>query len=268
MEGEGDRMGGGGPYAMEGPRDLALAMERRRAVPDGPGERFAGYGLMGLPFASGHVLAFRRMTASSLGLPYTTVWHRDPGGVWTFYGDVEPEQSCPRYFGEALHRVVMGEIDLTWDGPLEVSFRIPAARLQWGIRFTSDVLTAGLRAGGRILPGPFWKKEWTLRALGKVAGRILGIGTLALSGAVPNGQRFQLSPRLLWRVAASTALLDGEDLGVLGPLPRQARLGDFWIPNRGILAFGEVGYEALDPVRHSRASTRWSLERCLTALGG
>jgi hypothetical protein len=75
------------------PKDLAHSMERARVVPEGGGERFAGYGILGLSFDSGHVLAFRRMTATSLGLPYTTVWHRDPGGLWTLYGDVEPDRA-------------------------------------------------------------------------------------------------------------------------------------------------------------------------------
>jgi hypothetical protein len=257
----------GGWYATESPRDLALALERRRMVPEGGGERFAGYGILSLPFASGHVLAMRRMTASSVGLPYTTVWHRDPGGTWTLFADVEPERACPRYFGGALHRVVVGELELSWEGPLEVSLRIPEVRLQWGVRLAKDVTTVGLSAGGRLLPGPVWERERILSVLGRAGGKILGVGKLSLAGTAPNGQRFWMAPRFLWRVAASAAVLDGEDLGALGPLPKQARLGDFWLPNRGILAFGETGFEALDPARHSLAPTRWSREDCFPGAG-
>jgi hypothetical protein len=236
-----------GLYGSESPRDLAFAMEGHRVVPDGSGERFAGYGILGLSFASGHVLAFRRMTASSLGLPYTTVWHRDPGGTWTLFGDVEPGMSCPRYFGTALQRVILEGIELSWDGSLEVSLRIPEVRLQWGIRLARDASTVGLTAGGRLLPSSLWERETVASALGRLGGRMLGLGTTSLRGTAPNGQRFWMAPRVLWRVAASAAVLDGEDLGMLGPLPKQVRLGDLWIPNRGILAFGEHGFEALDP---------------------
>jgi hypothetical protein len=34
--------------------------------------------LMGLPLASGHILAMRRFPASSVGPGYTSVWHRGP----------------------------------------------------------------------------------------------------------------------------------------------------------------------------------------------
>jgi hypothetical protein len=238
---------GGGRYARESPRDLARSMERWRSVPGGGGERFAGYGILGLPFASGHLLAFRRMTASSLGLPYTTVWHRDPGGTWTLFGDVEPEQACPRYFGGAFHRVEVEAVELSWAGRLEVSLRVPEARLQWGVRLATDAWTAALSAGGRLLPGALWERERVLSALGRVGGKLLDVGRVSLAGTTPNRQRFWLAPRFMWRVTASAAVLDGEDLGALGPLPEQARMGDFWIPKRGIFAFGETGFEALDP---------------------
>jgi hypothetical protein len=39
-------------------------------------ERFAGYGVMGLPFRSGHYLALRHFPASSIGPGFRAVWHR------------------------------------------------------------------------------------------------------------------------------------------------------------------------------------------------
>jgi hypothetical protein len=55
--------------------------------------------MIGLPLPSGHVLALRRFPASSLGPDYTSIWHRDPGGKWTFYSTAAPEQSCYRIVG-------------------------------------------------------------------------------------------------------------------------------------------------------------------------
>ena len=66
------------------------------------------------------------------------------------------------------------------------------------------------------------------------------------------------------RWAATAAVVDGVDLGPMGALERQARLGDFWIPNRGIFAFGDARFEVLDPARHSRAMTRWTREAPVT----
>jgi len=45
------------------PRELAEQAEGSAAPPPGEGERFAGYGVMGLPFASGHVLDPQRHLA-------------------------------------------------------------------------------------------------------------------------------------------------------------------------------------------------------------
>src|SRR3712207_6921241 len=83
------------------PARLIRHLETAAALPAGTEERFAGYGIMGLPFASGHVLALRRFPASSIGPGYASVWHRDPAGAWTFYADVDPHLSCSRFFGNA-----------------------------------------------------------------------------------------------------------------------------------------------------------------------
>ena len=52
---------------MREPAELVQEVERHPEPPPGSGERFAGYGVMGLPFRSGHVLALRRSPASSIG---------------------------------------------------------------------------------------------------------------------------------------------------------------------------------------------------------
>jgi hypothetical protein len=90
------------------PADIAADIERRSELPPGSEERFFGYGVMGLPFRSGHVLALRRFPASSIGPGYRSVWHRDPHGRWTFYQDQPGELACTRYFGSASMRCVRG----------------------------------------------------------------------------------------------------------------------------------------------------------------
>lgn len=224
------------------PWTLTQEMERNRSIPDGPEERFRGYGIMGLPFTSGHVLAFRRMTASSIGPPYITIWHRDPAGGWTFFTDLEPNRSCPRYFGRAAREVVTGEIEMSWEGPYEVSLRVPEVRMQWGVRLSRDVWTRVMSLVGPVIPDAVWNHQRALQALGTMGGRILDVGVLALSGQAPNGQRFQVAPKRLWRVEATAAILGSEDLGSMGPLPEQAKLGDFRIPNGGIFAMGEARF--------------------------
>ncbi|HEY6476831.1 MAG TPA: hypothetical protein VI456_09645, partial [Polyangia bacterium] len=63
---------------------LAELVRRRdeRPLPARPGrEEMRGFGVVGLPFASGDVLCLRRFPASTFGPGYHSVWHRTPGGV-------------------------------------------------------------------------------------------------------------------------------------------------------------------------------------------
>ena len=55
------------------PRELVEAIERGPTIPRGSEERFSGYGVVGLPFNSGHILCLRRWPASSLGQRYLTL---------------------------------------------------------------------------------------------------------------------------------------------------------------------------------------------------
>ena len=79
---------------------------------------------------------------------------------------------------------------------------------------------------------------------------VLSVGRIRLAGRVPNGQWYKAAPRSLFAIASSTASIDGMDLGPLGPLPEQIRLGDFWLPQSGLFMVGESAFEAFDSARH------------------
>ena len=69
-------------------------------------------------------------------------------------------------------------------------------------------------------------------------------GQVRLAGTMPNGQRFRIAPKRMWAVSASRAVLFGRDLGAVAPLPRQARLGDFRAPQRGLAVVGQGRFDA------------------------
>ena len=48
----------------------------------------------------------------------------------------------------------------------------------------------------------------------------------------------------------SRAMVRGQDLGEMGPLPEQAHLGDFWVPQQGRFFIGQAFLEPYDPARH------------------
>jgi hypothetical protein len=121
---------------------------------------------------------------------------------------------------------------------------VPEAALSWSTTFRTSAVTAVLNGVGSVLPDRWWRSDRFLSLLGPVAGAALRAGHVALAGSVPNGQHFQANPLRVWLVEGATASLDGVDLGRPAPLAEQARLGDFWIPQRGVFAVGRASFAA------------------------
>ncbi len=238
------------------PRDEAERIEKAPELPGGSEERFQGYGVMGLPFASGHVLAMRRFPASSVGPGYTSVWHRDPAGNWTFYADTPPLNACTRYFGSDVERAVECPIALSWPAPRALRIGVAAAGLEWESELASTPATSALNTIARLLPAPLWKSRAVLSLMAAMAGPALGAGRLGVQGLAPNRQRFVANPIVLWTIARTEARIGCSDLGPPGPLPEQARLGDFWVPQRGLFAFGRAFFQPFDPARHLAIASR------------
>lgn len=233
------------------PRTLVERLEASPSTPGGSEERFNGYGVMGLPFASGHVLAMRRFPASSVGPGYVSVWHRAPDGRWVLYSTVSPAQSCARYFGAGAIRAIETEIRITWEGPYRLRISVPQVPLDWAVSVGSTAATRVMNRAARLLPSAAWRSSAVLGPMGMIAGPFLGVGRIRLRGAAPNGQRMTANPRVVWVVTESRAVLAGEDLGRPGRVRPQAHLGDFWVPQRGMLAIGQAYFESFDPTRHS-----------------
>ncbi len=242
------------------PRERIRQIEIAASLPPGNGDRFAGYAVIGLPFCSGHVLALRRFPASSLGPGYTSVWHRDPGGSWTFYSNVAPERSCSRYFGSQIEENVHADLRVEWTGPND--FRVTADGLRpltWEVTLTQTAATRMMNAAARRAPDEWWQKRSLLRVMGFAARLALGVGKINLAGRTPNGQQFLANPQEIWLVKSSRAVVNGLDLGPVGPLSTPARLNEFVIPQRGIFAVARAYLEKTDRVvlcaRGQRAAT-------------
>jgi hypothetical protein len=235
------------PSTRRPPRQLIAELEASPRLPSGTNERFAGWGVMGLPFQSGHLLALRRFSASSVGPGYRSVWHRDPHGRWMFFQDVAPDVACTRYFGAAVDQVVQAAIDIDWPAPNELSVTVAGGghRLYWRMSLTSSNATRLMNFLGPVLPDAWWRSQRFLAVMSRLIPPMLHTGKLRLSGVTPNGQRFAVNPSLAWLIAGAAATLDGSDLGGIGPAPTQGKLGDFRVPQRGIFAIGRAFF---DPV--------------------
>jgi hypothetical protein len=239
-----------GVVALE-PRELVEAIERGPTIPWGSEERFSGYGVVGLPFKSGHILCLRRWPASSLGQSYTSLWHRNPEGYWIFIQDAPPQLACTRYFGSAVSQYLHGKIKISWIGPWDFSVEVVGDyKVHWQVSLVNTLTTQFLNALGGLIPAFLWRRQGFLKTLEYLGGLLMGSGRMSLTGKLPNGQIFISYPRYTWNIAASQASVRGQNLGEMGPLTKQARLGDFWVPQQGRFFIGEAFLEVYDQGRH------------------
>ena len=232
---------------MREPAEIVEDVERRPELPRGSGERFFGYGVMGLPFRSGHVLGLRRFPASSIGPGYRSVWHRGPQGRWTFYQDQPAELACTRYFGSAVEEVREGPVRIDWTGPRGFQVRAGDGDLDWAVEVGSTPITRLFNAVGSALPARAWRSGLVLGVMSRVAGPALRAGRVRLRGLAPNGQRFVANPLSMWVATDSKATVRGIDLGEMGPAPEQAQLRDFAIPQRGMFVVGRAMFNGPAP---------------------
>jgi hypothetical protein len=228
----------------------AAAATKTQPLPDGDEERAVGFGVMGLPFANGHYLAFRDFPETSFSPAYLSVWHRTPDGVWTFYATTPGPQSCSRYFSSATPiDPVVCDIDATWITPWSLAISIDGV-LDWRVDIKRTWATRLISVIADRMPASMSKSRRVLAMMGPVVGPVLGVGRIRLTGNLPNGQEFRIAPRRVWAVADSTAVVNGEDLGPVGPHPVQGNLADFQLPQRGICVVAQGRFEVFDVARH------------------
>lgn len=243
---------------LKNPGTAAADVARTPTLPSGPEETVIGFGVMGLPFASGHYLALRDFPAASFlpdSIPgYRSVWHRDPTGAWTFYATTPAEHSCARYFSRATaNAAVQCAVDITWTGDFTLMVEIPGV-LNWSVQLRHTPATRLLTRVGCILPERLWTQRMVLAGIGRMAGPLLDAGQVRLAGTMPNGQHFRIAPKQIWVVHSSRAVLRGRDLGDIARLAEQARLGDFRAPQRGLAVVGQGRFESFEPTRHHSAA--------------
>ena len=207
-------------------------------------EYVKGWGVFGLPFESGHVLALRVFPHSSFG-PYRTVWHRDPGGRWSIHVDgPQVDTACPRYYGAACAYTGSARIDLAWVDRMTLRVTMDDPALEWTLTASQPPVLGALNAVGACLPLASWRSRPLLRAREGMA-RALGMGRLQLSGTMPSGHRGTLMPQRMFLVDQAQATLDDLDLGHPTRMPNNPMIGAVALPARGVLAMGQAVWEPL-----------------------
>ena len=177
------------------------------------------------------------MVATSVGPAYKAIWHRSPAGDWTIFSTIAPEVSCGRYFSSTAATVTVPSIEVrSFD---DVNLHVTMGdEFEWRIELAASPATRMMTAMGAAMPEVAWNNGPILTSMGPMAAAMLRSGRVRLRGATPNGPAFKVAPLQIWRVADSQASLQGESFGAPAPLPEQAHLGDFWLPQRGIFVVG------------------------------
>ncbi|HEV8274774.1 MAG TPA: hypothetical protein VGQ26_03615 [Streptosporangiaceae bacterium] len=218
-------------------------------------EYVKGWGVFGLPFDSGHVLALRVFPENDFG-PYRAVWHRDPAGRWSIYVDgPRLDTACPRYFGAACHFTGHARVGLTWVGPAALHVTMDSPALEWTFTATSTRLLDVLNTMSAAMPLATWRPRslvWTRERLAIA----LGMGQLRLTGTMPSGHTGTLMPQRMYYIGDSQATLDGADLGHPIRLRANPTIGGVTLPARGVLATGQAAWEILDPAEYERTRSQ------------
>lgn len=213
-----------------------------------------GWGVFGVPFDSGHVLALRVFPENDFG-PYRTLWHRDPSYRWSIYVDgARLDTACPRYYGAACDRTQFSHIGITWTGPASLRVTMDSPSLDWTLTASSTRLLSLLNTISPALPVATWRPRPLIRAR-ELMARGLGLGHLELSGVMPSGHRGTLMPQQMYFIDTSTASFESMDLGRPTHLIDNPKIGEVPLPARGVLAIGQGVWEILDQAEYERTHT-------------
>lgn len=231
---------------------LSEMREGRGHAPWAGHEYVKGWGVFGLPFDSGHVLALRVFPENDFA-PYRTLWHRDPQGRWAIYVDgPRLDTACPRYYGAACDHAGHARIGLAWTGPATLRVSMDQPALDWTLAASSNRVLDALNTVGAALPLATWRPKPLLKAR-ELLAQALGMGHLELHGVMPSGHLGTLMPRRMFFVDEARATFNGVDLGRPTHLRDNPAIGEVPLPARGILAMGAGMWEIRDAEEYQLA---------------
>ena len=219
-------------------------LPERQGDPPWPGYEYVkGWGVFGLPFDSGHVLALRVFPENDFS-PYRTLWHRDPEGRWSIYVDGQSvHTACPRYYGQVCTHVGYASIQLEWTGPATLRISMDGPALEWTVTAHQTPALRVMNAISPRLPLSSWRSPRLVAAREAVARHVLGLGDIRMSGPMPSGHAGILMPERMYFIDETSAVLGGVDLGHATRVSPNPHIGEVPLPARGLLAIGQGAWE-------------------------
>jgi hypothetical protein len=116
--------------------------------------------------------------------------------------------------------------------------------VSWRIELGSTPATRLMTSMGEALPPWAWNSAAVLASMAPMARAMLRSGRIRLGGHTPDGPRFRAAPLQIWRVIGGSASVRAEPVGELAPLAEQTRMGDLWLPQRGVFFVGHARFSA------------------------
>lgn len=222
-------------------------LPERQGDPPWPGHEYVnGWGVFGLPFDSGHVLALRVFPENDFS-PYRTVWHCDPAGRWSIYVDGRSaDTACPRYYGQACDHVGYAKIGLEWTGPAALRITMDQPSLAWTLTARQTTVLRVMNTISPRLPLSTWRSPRLVRAREVMARRLLGLGDIRMSGTMPSGHAGILMPQRMYFIDETSAVLNGVELGRATRVSPNPQIGQVPLPARGVLAIGQGAWKIRD----------------------
>ncbi len=129
--------------------------------------------------------------------------------------------SCNRYAGEVITHTAQSLVAVSWPVDWTLSIEVEKAGLWWEVVLTEPPMARVLNAVAAGLPGCAEPVAW-FACWARSRGGSSELAPLGLTGSMPNGQVFSMTPCRVWVASGSRATLAGSDLGAPGSLPQQA----------------------------------------------
>lgn len=215
-------------------------------------EHVRGYGVHSLPFDSGNVLALRVFPQNDFAA-YCTVWHCTPDGRWRIYvAAPRLDIACPRYYSSAAEICEYADISLEWTGSTTLRIEMDSPALQWEVTVAEPRVFKVANAITSRIPERVGRVPVTLRALEQLGRRFFDLGDVTLHGEAPNGQQMRAVPERILPIVASSARLDGADLGRPARMRVSPAIGSIHLPRAPTFALGRGYFKTLDPEEYRR----------------
>lgn len=230
-------------------------------------EHARGYGVMVLPFSTGHLLGLRVFPDNTFA-PYRSVWHRTPDGAWSIYNDGHSlDTTCPRWWEPALEYAGLTGIELVWTGPNDLRVTMEDPELEWSMSISASAPVRALNRLNAAQPRWLWRTESFRSTEATMAKHLFGMGDLQFSFETPTGMQAAVMPEQVFFISASEARFKGEDLGHPVRLKENPTIGEILLPKRPTFFTGAAYARIDDPEEFRKTcadAQRGSLEPATT----